>query len=785
VATSSFSLSIETADLVAAVAKMDSGQDSKAKKLKTHHSNAPLALAFDHCSSVLFSFLTDVEAANVACALCMPKFLATKLYEIKRELPLMAVVAGQYACVVRNVLFHGRYDDSCFLSRLPPTVTSMSVVDHSSMSLSPSALPRSLTRLSCTKNYDEEDRELSDFLRLADPEDWPPRLTSVRLEYDGYNPNEMPFPPLPSTLSDLFFRAHHFLREELPSSLTALRAATIDQPFSQLPRTLTALTIEEMHGERIAELEHLPPSLTFLSVNANDTFKPIQVTLPASLRVLHLTGLAAMQPCLPERLEVLTINNVYQEPSWSFDFPLRLAALTKLELLGCQFDQPIRAADLPRLQLLLVDEHFTQPLDDLPLSLTGLTLHVCDYYGHDQNKNTLLYDHPLDRLPSSLTRLQLERDYDHPLDQLPSSLRCLVIEGSFNRPLDHLPRSLTELALKGPDFNQPLDHLPHALVELALLSDSFNQPLDHLPDSLTDMYLSGCFNQPLAHLPASLTKLTLSASAFNQPLDRLPQHLQILDFSSDAFDHPLDTLPSGLTRLTLQSLPKFHKPLDHLPAMLRELLMPDDYNQPLNRLPSKLTVLTFSFLSDFNRPLNHLPHSLSTLHLGGKFDHPFVRLPRGLTELCVHTALGKFDQSLPLVKPEASSESKSKPEGSEKDECKNMNDIDDVTYPTALRSSTLGPSFNQPLSLPPSLTKLDMPGYGAFVKSLPIASLPVNLTYLSLPRRYARRFPRLVDIAAVRQRCPFVAIPRKGSNENDDDDDDDDSDDEEDEEDER
>jgi len=188
----------------------------------------------------------------------------------------------------------------------------------------------------------------------------------------------------------------------------------------------------------------------------------------------------------------------------------------------------------------------------LPASLKSLTL-------------TDSFDQPLDNLPSSLTSLTLYHcPFNPSVDSLPASLRSLSLL-SFNQPIDSLPASLSGLRL-GMDFNQPIDHLPASQIGSADWG-AFNRKIDHLPAGLQSLCLGGEFNQPVDHLPLSLTSLSLG-NRFNRPIDKLPPSLTSLKLIGYAFDHPLKLrcIPASLTSLEISE--SYEYTLDHLPASI-------------------------------------------------------------------------------------------------------------------------------------------------------------------------------------------------------------------------
>jgi len=611
---------------------MEAVPETKQAKRSSQSLASSLALAFDHCPSVLFAFLSDNEAARVARALCVPQLLSTKRYDIKRELPAHAAVAGLFPGVVRSVVFNSSKVEYASQWR-------GRVVD----------LPRSLTRLVYTH----------DDIGVVKPEDWPASLTSLELPYLSKPLST----PLPSTLRVLVCNTDLSPSLVLPDSLTTLRSAFLGRPVSQLPSNLTTLSMHLPKEVKPKDLVGFPISLTHLTVHrmepVQERYEVITLNLPPLLRALRLEFVPLrILGAVPEPLEELTI--IGDMPV--LDSPFRHARLRKL-VLPHEFDQPIRASDFPSLQVLSLGYEFIHPLDDLPPSLSELT--VCG--------SGVVYDHDLDRLPASLTRLTLEQIIERPLDKLPPSLRILALRFSINHDLDHLPDSLTELCLLGSHFNKPLDRLPRQLKMLAL-SEDFNRSLDALPD--------------------------------------------------------------GLTRLNLQRSHAFHRPLDHLPDSLQELLLPATFNHPFPRLPPGLQVLRFPFYTDFNHPLDHLPESLSDLRLGDRFNQPFRRLPRGLTRLSLSR---DYNHPLP-ISPESIPDYKASLHS-------------DITYPTALRSLTLGDGFNHRLSLPPSLTELTLTPWSRV--PLSVASLPEHLMALELP---FDTYPQLIDLEALRKRCPLLQL---------------------------
>jgi len=617
----------------------------------------------DHCPSVLLSFLTDLEASHLARALCYPRLLASGRYDIKSERPLRPVLAGVYApFVIRSVLLDTvrAHDDPIMLSLLPSTVNSLILKGRGSMNVRVRELPRSLTHFSY---HDLSEYDYSSPLQKESiaAEDWPPSLTSLELG-SLFLPS---LHALPATLRSFSYWRDLHPEFDLPSSLTTLRARSCSRPLDSLPQHLTTLEVPNQ-----VSLEKLPASLTHLTVRGYVS-NPGSIKLLSSLRYLCVSSFPlGVLHSLPESLEHLVLD-VFDAEEVFYG--------------AARFNQPLRAADLPKLKALTLGFRFNYPLHDLPLSLTELTL----------DGQSVPYDHDLDHLPPSLTRLDLQRGYGRPLDKLPPSL-CFLRLGS---PLEH-----------------PLDQLPHTLTELCLAETFFNGTLDHLP-----------------------------------------RQLQVLRFGM-GFEQPLDALPNSLTHLDLSRSSSFNRPLDRLPSSLRVLILPKQFDRPLPHLPPMLCELRFPADSCFNQTLDHLPNSVSKLHLGDRFKKPFLRLPRSLTELKLGhrfnhpLPLGPEAPDGKVSQSAVCDQKHPLPYGDPINETKEPS----IERVTSLRSLHLGKAFNKPLSLPPSLTSLTIDGPGAFFQPLSISSLPEKLTSLHLPFHYLLRYPAFKDISALRQRCPLV-----------------------------
>jgi len=524
-----------------------------------------LEQAFDQCPSVLLPYFSDVDAARLASALCLPQFLVSKRYEIKRTVSLRAWRAGLYPCVVRRMSCD---DPNATLADIPSTVTAMLVreTEFRRREWQVSELPRSLTDL-------EFNVQPGRLLMTMEPKDWPPHLTSLCLTR-----GTVPLSRLPLSLRHLSMQADE-IDGKLPSSLTSLALLSYcpAETLRRIPSHVTTLAVRLQWDVRPNELGALPDSLTHLTLHGSNSqsFRQAALKFPASLRYLHLDSLPYQAlPNLPSSLEYLCIENSHNlkselpplPPSLTelhlrnsslYNFPIRHASLRKLTLPG-GFQQPIRASDCPNLVELCLTESAGQ-----------------DQHGFD-------------------------REYDHPLDSLPASLKKLEMNRLSERAVDKLPEGLTELHL----FSFFYDAGPR---------------LHSLPSQLQVLQLQGGFDQPLDALPDTLSRLEFGHSSFNRRLDRLPDSLEVLVLSRD-FDHCLDHLPRSLRVLQFRYRSDFNQPLDRLPDALTVLRLGRKFNQPFLRLPRGLTELTFSWDCPFNYPL-----PLASFHdrpslLSGEFE---------------------------------------------------------------------------------------------------------------------------------------------------------------------
>ena len=83
----------------------------------------------------------------------------------------------------------------------------------------------------------------------------------------------------------------------------------------------------------------------------------------------------------------------------------------------------------------------------------------------------------------------------------------------FNHPINNLPNSLTKLTI-GNNFNFPINNLPKNITYL-ILNNEINYPIDNLPDGLEILKFGKKLEHMVENLPLSITDLTLDNILFD------------------------------------------------------------------------------------------------------------------------------------------------------------------------------------------------------------------------------------------------------------------------------
>ena len=391
-------------------------------------------------------------------------------------------------------------------------------------------------------------------------------------------------------------------------------------------------------------LDILPPQVTHLCLHPK--FNSLLPPLPHSLTHLSFRYLFN-QPVdnLPPNLTHLEFSFYFNNPVEHL--PNRLTHLT----FGCNLNCPVDNLPSSLLQL-----HFGSTFgtdDTLPPSISKLC---------SSQKLRSVFNQSLERLPSSITSLNIPEQFSQTTHKLPHSLRSLKIHNSLHIPIhpdtnfaipawptasqqlelgtfstrgfENIPNTLQFLSLEcygsHKNWTPPTaPHLPLSVTDLALYRappsstdwNSFTSlkslivygdtlQVTYLPPTLSKVTISTSHSLSIDSLPITITQLTLNAK-LNMPLNQfLPPNLTYLDIYSHGFNQPLDRLPASLLQLTVFSS-AFNQALDSLPPFLTHLLLSDLYNEPLNHLPNSLTSLSLG--RHYSQPLLHLPPALCVL----------------------------------------------------------------------------------------------------------------------------------------------------------------------------
>lgn len=403
--------------------------------------------------------------------------------------------------------------------------------------------------------------------------------------------------------------------------------------MDHLPPNLKYLRL----GERFKlSVDHLPSSLTHLTVNAEDKYAHSWFNRPVD----HL----------PESLTHLTIDSL------SYDHGLDYLP-----------------ASLIHLSVELLEQN---SLDCLPGSLISL---VC------RARGSLDVDH----LPTSLKSLFVTRA--NSIDHLPSHLTHLKVSRS-EVYADHLPGSLTHLEICDTANSMHFDHLPVSLKSFRVGLLNSGVILCHLPPNLEELraYSTMDQNSKFYHsneannLPSSLKILEVYGYA---SIDAIPESVTTLAFQYFERTPNITSLPPTVVNFTAAEHRSHHgdlvSSLTSLPPGLKSLSSEGTESNAMHAddfFPKSITSLTcygttplsvanlpllvylqvsakypFSTLSpglstlilgqQFNEPIDDLPNSLKYLEIGNKFNHPLAYLPPQLTHLWIGNA---FDSSINL-----------------------------------------------------------------------------------------------------------------------------------------
>ncbi|GAM24864.1 hypothetical protein SAMD00019534_080390, partial [Acytostelium subglobosum LB1] len=341
----------------------------------------------------------------------------------------------------------------------------------------------------------------------------------------------------------MYFSASKFVSYSMYNvPLTKMEIGSGLSEFSILPRTLTKLVLRRGIYE---SLNGLPDSLTCLVIGC------------AGWNMMIKPG------TLPPRLKKLVVSNAFDQPIAANTFP-------------------------PTLECVQFGKYFNQPLDNLPTSVTKLSLgdryrypignkHLVSFHHkgnakftsgvifnaltHLKVQNSRCYwDTITSSAFPSLIKLNLSvpEQWTDPIDfsSLPASLEALTIDP--NGPVSAIPQGLKKLYVVGSMF--PITNsiqLPPSLHSLAM-RDCQTDLMDagRFPSTLTSLTITMVMQVPhLYQLPPSLRSLCLQMemdTLDNSTIDRLEEILAATSLVEISlfFEHPRGAFNHHLHRIT-------------------------------------------------------------------------------------------------------------------------------------------------------------------------------------------------------------------------------------------
>lgn len=302
----------------------------------------------------------------------------------------------------------------------------------------------------------------------------------------------------------------------------------------------------------------------------------------------------------------------------------------------------------PYISHMIFGREFNYPLVLLPNTLTHLSFDLKSPYYSD----TTRFNQSLDNLPLTLTHLTLSQVFNRPLLNLPRGLKYLKFGHDFNSLIE-LPDSLEELYL-GSYYDQVIDRLPPSLKALGVQgNNTFSCRIPEtvktlnlcrdvpIPPTITELIINYGVTIIQQDLPPMLTKLVLPPY-FDDYIDKFPETITHLEFGS-RYNKPIQNLPKNLRFLKVGHY--FNKSIGFLPDTVEHIELGNAFNLKTKKYPKNLKYLKFK--GKFNKPLDNLPHGLLCLKLSNDFNQPLDNLPSTLTHLKIGRLFRQPIEKLP------------------------------------------------------------------------------------------------------------------------------------------
>lgn len=432
------------------------------------------------------------------------------------------------------------YDET--INLIPKNIIKLSLVENVNTI---NNLPTSITKLSLSTlstiysldNLPYSTKQLLIYVNIFKHIDnIPHSLIYLRISNDDFN---IKINNLPNTILYLYFRSIAFNKKinKLPKSLISLEiyfnkfnnnignipkleylrlnSNNFNKPINNLSICLSKLMLSDCLNFN-QSMDNLPKNLKKINQDYLKSFNKNLHNLPSSLVTLELRDCINLNCSLNNLPLLLKYIEIYNYTSSNKLHHL----LKKLKLDYCSNNDNIVNYKFDKLNHYLVE------------SLTNLK--ILSLLSFSDNKNMYL-----ENLPNSFTILILNNEsFNKPIDNLPCLLTRLMIRetDNFNQLLNNLPNSLVELYLNSECFNKPLLKLPHNIYLIYNCQNELITNISHL----------ACYsNIELNNLPNTIRYLELSF--YDKPIDLLPESIQILKLF--CYSKQVNDLPSSIKEI--------------------------------------------------------------------------------------------------------------------------------------------------------------------------------------------------------------------------------------------
>ncbi|KAK5576084.1 hypothetical protein RB653_007222 [Dictyostelium firmibasis] len=384
----------------------------------------------------------------------------------------------------------------------------------------------------------------------------------------------------------------------IPQSVTILNTGELSQALhnslTPLPKNLKELTFGKVYNN-IIKSDHLATSLTKLTFGGNYD------------RVLPKLGSNTS-------ITSLTFGGKFTNEKYQFNVGDLPQNLTYLDL-GHMFNMPLVKNVLPNsLKTLKLSKNYDHSLFGEILPRCLKTLHLGQKFNKQINEGDL---------PNQLEEITLSWNFCHSISNFPNSITTFIMEDYFKGPLEKLPSSLTKLNVKTGYYSSLKPNIiPSSVQDLMISSYQIAFSPNIIPSSC--IRLSICFGSFEFQSNNSSTEL--------DSIPIFPNSIQYLNFGRWSNKLlPSNILPTSLTTLIFgsdynQPLNAILKPLHSLKIIefgnsFNQPIKNDDDNNENTEFPQNITSIKFGY--SFNQTIkpNSFPNLLKHLGFGVKFSN--------------------------------------------------------------------------------------------------------------------------------------------------------------------